>query len=99
MSLCDCNGAQGIRNIFLCSAFQIILNSLINFPTRGGTEAREPQSSPRGVQSYYILIRLVQTLLLGPAPLQLGKAGKTIILFKANLRVQLAAEHRALLFS
>lgn len=89
MSLCDCNGAQGIRNVFLWSAFQIILNSLIYFPTRGGTEAREPQSSPRGVQSYYVLTRLAHTLLLGPAPLGLGKARRTMSWFKANFRVQL----------
>lgn len=98
MSLWDRNGAQGIRSIFLWSAFQIILNSLIYFPTRGGREAREPQSSPRGVQSYYILIRLARTLLLGPAPLRLGKAGRTMSWFKANLRVQLTAEHWTLYF-
>lgn len=93
MSLYDCSGAQGIRNTFLWSAFQIILNFLIYFPTRTGTEAREPESSPRGVQSYYILTRLAHRLLLGPAPLLLGNPGRTMSRFKENLRVQLAAEH------
>lgn len=73
MSLCDCNGAQGIRNIFLWSAFQIILNSLIYFPTRGGRVAWEPQGSPAGVQSYYILIWSAHTLLLGLELLRLGE--------------------------
>lgn len=98
MSLCDCNGAQGMRNIFLWSAFQIILKSLIYFPTRGGTEVWEPQSSPRWVQGYYILKRPAHTLLLGPALLRLGKAGRTMSWFRANLRVQLAAEHGMLTF-
>lgn len=70
---CHCSGAGGVRNAFPGSAFQTILNSWRNCPTRGGTEAQEPQSSPRRVQGYHSLVR--SALVLGI--LHLGKPGGT----------------------
>lgn len=81
---------QWVRNTFLGSAFQIILNSWRSFPTRGGTEAQEPRSSPRRIQEYHSPVGSA----LGLGILHLGKSGRTRSWFQGKLYLEKAGRTR-----
>lgn len=81
------------KHIFVIS-FPNNIKFLNIFPYQGWKEAWEPQNSPRGMQNYYILMRLAHTASAGTGTTVLRKCRKSYELFlRQSSEPKLAAQH------